>query len=237
MAKLWYPLAMIDFKALYEGFDAPIAALDCGEKCAPYNEWGAPFCCDTRHTVPTAYRSEWNYLRVNSNLWHLWRPDDPDLFASLQEQTPQGHVLVECLGHEQCQRDFRSLTCRAFPFFPYFNRQGVFIGLAYYWEYEDRCWVISNLEVVSADYLSQFFDAYDTLFEYMPVERENYRHHSVFMRRFFGRRKRAIPLLHRNGKAYKITPHNGRMRRVDVKRMPKFGPYEIAAKLPFPGEI
>ena len=37
---------------LYEGFRAPIATLDCGKKCAPYNG-GAPFCCDTLHTAPT----------------------------------------------------------------------------------------------------------------------------------------------------------------------------------------
>ena len=56
------------------------------------------------------------------------------------------------------------------------------------------------------------------------------------MRRVFGRWKRAIPLLHRNGKVYKVTPHNGRMRRVDVNRLPKFGPYRLAMQMPFPDE-
>ena len=57
------------------------------------------------------------------------------------------------------------------------------------------------------------------------------------MRRVFGRQKRAIPLLHRNGKVYKVTPRNGRMRRVDVSRLPKFGPYRVAAEMPFADEV
>jgi hypothetical protein len=56
------------------------------------------------------------------------------------------------------------------------------------------------------------------------------------MRHFFGRHRRAIPLLHRNGWIYKITPRNGRMRRVDTAELPVFGPYKIAASMPFPDE-
>ena len=229
--------AEMNFGALYERFQAPIAALNCGHKCAPYNENGVPFCCDTRHAVPTAYTAEWEYLQRNTELWHLWRSDDPDETAALQNETPKGQVLIACLGHELCQRGFRSITCRSFPFFPYIDREGGFIGISYYWEYEDRCWVISNLKVVSPEYRAEFIATYDSIFETMPEERENFRYHSMMMRRIFGRRHRAIPLLHRNGSVYKITPRNGRMRRVVVDKLPKFGPYKIAAKLPFPEDV
>ncbi len=226
-----------DFAALYARFRSPVAALDCGSRCSPYNENGVPFCCDTRHAVPTAYAAEWEYLQAHTDLWHPWEAPDSAETARLQAQTPAGQVLIACLGHTLCQRDFRSLTCRAFPFFPYLDREGEFLGLSYYWEYEDRCWVISHLEAITSAYRQEFISAYDLLFSRMPHERESFRHHSAVMRRVFGRRRRAVPLLHRNGEAYKITPSNGRLRRVPLESLPKFGPYRIAGELPFPEEM
>jgi hypothetical protein len=226
-----------DFAAVYEHFQAPIAALNCGEKCAPYNEHGVPFCCDTKHAVPTAYQAEWNYLKGNTDLWHLWHSDDPAESQQLQAQTPTGQVLIACQGYERCQRGFRSITCRSFPFFPYIDREGRFIGMSYYWDYEDRCWVISNLRIVSKQYRVEFIAAYDELFRRMPEELDNFQYHSAMMRRIFSRRKRAIPLLHRNGDVYKITPRNGRMRSVAIEKLPRFGPYKIAAQLLFPEEV
>ncbi|MGE5223550.1 MAG: hypothetical protein ACM3PY_14025 [Omnitrophica WOR_2 bacterium] len=230
----WKPVI---FSELYSRFQSPISKLDCGKKCAPYNENGVPFCCDTRHAVPTAYQAEWEYLQASTDLWRPWQSSDPEETRRLRQQTPAGQTLIACQGHLLCQRGFRSLTCRAFPFFPYINPQSMFIGLSYYWEYEDRCWVISNLEAVTPAYRAEFFDAYDQLFIEMPDEKENFRHHSAVMRRIFSRRHRTIPLLHRNGKAYKISPGSGRMRCVSTAQLPKFGPYQIASMLPFPDEL
>jgi hypothetical protein len=228
---------MQDFAALYAGFQAPIAALDCGDKCAPYNERGVPFCCDTRHAIPTAYREEWDYLKANTDLWHPWEAEDESVTHELVQETPGNQVLVECQGHLKCQRNFRTLTCRSFPFFPYIDKNKKFVGLSYYWEYEDRCWVISNLQVVSLEYRRQFCALYDVIFAHMPDELQNFQHHSEVMRRIFSRHHRAIPLLHRNGKTYKVSPGSGRMRRVTPADLPKFGPYKIAAELPFPDEL
>ncbi len=225
------------FKEIYTRFDAPIARLNCGDRCAPYNEQNVSFCCDTRHAVPTAYTPEWDYLQANTDLWHRWQSENPRQKQDLEAQTPAGQVLIECKGHLLCQRGYRSLTCRAFPFFPYITLQGEFIGLSYYWDYEDRCWVISNLQEVSAEYRMEFIAAYSRLFEQLPEEKENFHYHSGRMRQIFGRRRRAIPLLHRNGGFYKVAPRNGRMRRIRPEDLPKFGPYRIAAELPFPDEI
>ena len=63
-------------QALYDGFRTPIASVDCGQQCAPYND-GVPFCCDTCHAVPTAYLDEWAYLQDNTELWYLWEAEDP----------------------------------------------------------------------------------------------------------------------------------------------------------------
>lgn len=225
------------FTTLYECFQAPIAELNCGEKCAPLNEKGVPFCCDTQHIVPTAYQPEWEYLKSKTDLWHLFRSENNPENNQLRAKIPPDQVLIECLGYIHCQRDFRSITCRAFPFYPYITRQDEFIGLSYYWEYEDRCWVISNLHVVSSRYRREFIKVYNNLFELMPKEIENFRHYSNVTRNLFSRRRRAIPLLHINQHNYKISPQTGRMRRFHIESIPKHGPYKIIAEMPFPDEV
>jgi hypothetical protein len=225
-----------DFRLLYQQFASPITALDCGEKCAPYNSQGVPFCCDIGHAVPAAYDPEWTYLQSNSALWRLWEPEDPALKLELQGELPPGMQMIACLGHNFCQRDFRSITCRAFPFFPYLDRAGNFLGLVAYWEYEDRCWVISNLDRVTEAYRQEFVNAFESLLRAFPGEREVFRQHSIRMRRSFGRKKRAITLLHRNGGIYKVTPRNGRLRRVNPDHLSRYGPYQIAAQLRFQDE-
>jgi hypothetical protein len=222
---------------LYAGFNAPIAEFDCGNRCAPYNENGVPFCCDTRHAVPTALQPEWVYLQENTDLWRPWEAEEPGETQRLREETPDSHVLIACKGHSLCQRGFRSLTCRAFPFFPYITSQGEFTGISYYWDFEDRCWVISNLIVVSSEYREEFIRTYDMIFKIEPEELENFSRHSEVMRTLFEREKRSIPLLHRDGELYKVSPSSERIRRTSFENLPKFGPYKVAAELPFPDEI
>jgi len=45
------------------------------------------------------------------------------------------------------------------------------------------------------------------------------------MRMEFLNRKYRIPLLHRNGKAYLVSPSSERMRLIAPEKLPKFGPY------------
>jgi hypothetical protein len=224
-----------EFGRLYARFHAPITAFDCGAKCSPYNERGVPFCCDVNHALPTAYQPEWEYLQASTDLWRPW--DGSGRRAQqLKAEVPDHQHAIVCLGHTRCQRNYRAIVCRSFPFYPYVTLEGEFIGLTYYWEYEDRCWIVSHLDSVTSEYRLEFIAAYDTLFEWYPDEREAFRQHAQRVRRLFSRGKRAIPLLHRNGGTYKITPRNGRMRRVDPASLPKFGPYLIASALPFPDE-
>ena len=215
----------IDFPALYARFDAPVTAFDCGKRCAPYNPSGAPFCCDTRHAVPVVYEDEWLYLQANTDLWHPWQGRSPAEERRLRAEAPANMRLVECLGFQRCQRNFRSFSCRSFPFFPYITRDDRFIGMTYDWQYEKTCWLISNLAAVTPQFREEFFAAFDDLLITMPDEWDGYRNLAAIMRRVFSRWKRAIPLLHRNGHCYKISPHSGRMRRVSVKDLPQFGPY------------
>lgn len=231
------PISPDTFRQLYNSFDHPISQLDCGAKCAPFNERLKPFCCDIQHVVPSAYPAEWEYLRKHTELWHLWEGENEDERNALQNAAPEGHLLLECLGHLHCQRPFRSIACRSFPFFPYIDRQGNFIGLSYYWDFIHRCWVISNLDRVTTRFREEFVTFYDTLFELMPAEKKNFHHHSTIMRRAYGRRRQRIPLLHRDGNAYEIIPATGQMIPVDPKDFPKFEPYLTMAELPFPDEI
>jgi hypothetical protein len=226
-----------DFKELFALFEPPITRVDCGLKCAPYNDYGVPFCCDTSHAVPAAYQTEWEYLKAHTNLWHLWVDEDPEETERLRAETPDDQVLIACLGHKHCQREYRSITCRAFPFFPYITLAREFIGITYYWQYEERCWVISNLDQVTAEFKTAFVATYETIFRTYPRELENFRYQSIVMRRVFGRRKAEIPMLHRDGHCTLVHPSNGTMKCIDTDNLPKYGPYEVAAMMPFPDEV
>lgn len=220
-----------DIRELYDRFNFPIAKLDCGKKCAPHNPSGKPFCCDICHAVPAAYKSEWKYLQRRTKLWHKWRGDESGSTteserAELKNNTPPNMVLLACLGPTQCQRDFRALSCRQFPFFPYVTTDYRFIGMAYEWEYEDKCWVISNLSEVTPQYRNEFIQTYDRLFALFQSEFENYAYHSERLRAEFGRQHRRFPLLHRNGRCYVVNPENERMHRLKIRDMPKFGFYK-----------
>jgi len=230
------PLNRAGFANLFAQFHSPITETDCGKKCAPYNEYGVPFCCDTNHTIPSAYNLEWEYLHSATNLWHLWKGQNDDETRRLQSITPQGNLLIACQGHEYCQRGFRSITCRSFPFFPYISEEDRFIGLSYYWEYEDRCWVISNLDKVREEYRQEYIAAYEVILERFPAEWDVFRYQSEEMRHIFAQFRRSITLLHRDGKNYKIASTTGKLRRLSQDQFPKFSVYKIAIRLPFPEE-
>jgi hypothetical protein len=220
-----------DILSLYHGFNSPIAELDCGRKCAPHNPSGKPFCCDICHAVPAAYKSEWNTLEHSTDLWHKWRGDECEDTTSkevvrIKADTPKNMVLLACLGPSQCQRDFRALSCRQFPFFPYVTSDYRFIGLAYEWEFETRCWVISNLSSVTQKYRDEFIHTYDKLFALFQEEFDQYTYHSEKMRDHFRKQKRRFPLLHRNGAGYLVSAGSERLQRVDTARLPRFGVYD-----------
>lgn len=222
-------LPRIDFRRFYDAFDLPVTDLDCGKKCAPHNPNGKPFCCDICHAVPVAYDQEWEYLRSSTDLWHAYRgdecPGDPTDPAALREETPEGMHLLACLGPEHCRRPFRAVSCRQFPFFPYLSADYRFLGLAYEWTYERVCWVVSNLGRVTPAYRAGFVQAYDRLFSLWPEEMECYAAHSEEMREVFTALRRRIPLLHRNGMNYLLSPGSERLERVDAAAFRRFGVY------------
>jgi len=223
------PPPRIDFRSLYDRFDLPLMELDCGAKCAPHNPRRIPFCCDICLAVPAAYRAEWEYLRESTGLWHEWQGNEclgsPDAPPEIDPSVPENMLLLACQGPDRCQREFRSLSCRQFPFFPYITAGGVFAGLAYDWHYEAACWVISNLGAVTDAYRQAFIRAYDELFNLWPDEMESYALLSEEAREYFAKLRRRFPLLHRSGSWYLVSPASGRMTRVQPERLRRFGPY------------
>lgn len=219
-----------DIRALYDGFNSPVAHLDCGKKCALHNPSGKPFCCDICHAVPAAYKSEWNYLAENTDLWHKWRGDECEDITSkdiprIKADLPGNMTLLACLGPSLCQRDFRALSCRQFPFFPYVTSDYRFIGLAYEWQFESKCWAISNLACVTQTYREEFVRTYDKLFVLFQDEFDHYAFHSEIMRAQFIKRRKRFPLLHRNGKYYLVSAASERLQRIDASSLPRFGYY------------
>jgi len=231
-AKIGYVknLPKIDFRKVYQFFDSPITTLDCGEKCAIYNPNGIPFCCDIFHAVPAVYHQEWNYLQKNSNFWHRWKPNEcagkTTSAEIIRENLPENMILLACRGIP-CQREHRALSCRQFPFFPYISDDFRFIGMTYEWEFEQQCWLISNLSQVSATYRQEFINTFDEIFNQWPEEMESYAIKSEEMRTVFLERKLKLPILHRNGKCYLLNPGNERLSQVDPDHYRKFYPYLI----------
>lgn len=220
----------VNIRKFYERFNAPIAAFDCGQKCSVHNPSGKPFCCDICHAVPAAYGQEWDYLKQNTHLWHEWRGDecqsDPEDPSRLQSQTPDTMILLACLGPAKCEREYRTLNCRQFPFFPYITSDYRFLGLAYEWQYEATCWVISNLSVVTDQYRRQYIETYDHLFAIWDEEFESYAAYSADMRAHFAGLKRRIPIIHRDGGTYLLSPGSERLRKAAPESLPRFGPYK-----------
>jgi hypothetical protein len=212
------------FRELYDGFQAPISRFECGSKCAPHNN-GEPVCCSTQHAVPVVDKAEWRLLRSRSELWHRFKPYDAAT-RQIAAELPTTCMAVECKGARHCERENRSLSCRAFPFFPYIDRAGTFIGLSYYWIFEDRCWVISNLQIVDRGFIDEFVATYEKLMAEDRQEFEGFRDHSLSMRRVFSRWNRAIPLIGRDAQYYKVMPRSGRVLAADPLTFPTHGPYK-----------
>ena len=114
-----------DYDRLLSAFASPIAALDCGRFCAPLND-GEPVCCTTENAVPVMDRGEWRLLSGRTDLWSRFRPKDA---AGREIVAESGTLCVAaaCKGAAFCERDNRSLSCRAFPFAPYIDAKGDFV--------------------------------------------------------------------------------------------------------------
>ena len=222
-----------EIRGFYANFNVPVTDLDCGQMCAPHNPSGKPFCCDICHAVPAAYTSEWGTLKGVTELWHPYRGDEcasepgPEPATPVTDSDmPPGMIPLACLGPDRCERENRLLSCRQFPFFPYVTSDYRFLGLAYDWEFESRCWVVSNLGQVTDAYREEFVRMYEHIFALFQDEFESYALRSEEMRAHFLTQRRRIPLLHRDGGYGLISPGSESLRKVGANDLPRFEPYK-----------
>lgn len=200
-----------DFEALYAGFASPPARFDCGKKCAPFNE-GVPFCCDSGWVVPVACREEWKFLESRTRLWHEFRPRTSPELAMVEEVDAEQSVFIECRGALHCERENRSVSCRTFPYEPYFDGDENLLGLVYNRVLEDKCYLVDRHRVATKKYVGEFLRFFDRLFELLPAERELYIAQSRRYRRTMSRRKRPLVVLTPDG-PYEAACRGGKLLR------------------------
>ncbi|MBL8673223.1 MAG: hypothetical protein JNK11_21375 [Alphaproteobacteria bacterium] len=211
------------YAELYDFLSAPISRTDCGRKCAPLNG-GEPVCCSTGNAIPIAHKAEFALLKERTDLWHRFRPFDATS-KKIVGELAHAYCAIECKGVAHCERDNRTLACRAFPFVPYVDRAGAFLGFTYFWEFEATCWVISNLTIVDRRFLKELVAAFEHLFAADPSEREACREHVASMRRIFTRQRRAVPVIGLDGALLRALPRTGKLVPARPTDFEKHGPY------------
>lgn len=214
-----------DYADLYARFERPLSAtIDCGRFCSALNG-GEPVCCSTQHAVPIVDRAEWRHLKAATDLWHRFKPYD-GATRRMVDELHRDCVAIECKGAAACERANRTIACRAFPFFPYVTAQRIFVGLAGYDDFEDRCWVLSNLGAVDRAFVQEMAGAFAEMFTRSARELEVFFDHSVTVRRRFSRSNRPILLLSPSGDVLKVLPRSGgRIVPAGARDLVRHGPY------------
>ncbi len=220
-------MSAADFGLVFDRFTASVSRFDCGKFCSPLNN-GEPVCCSTDNAIPIVEKTEFEWLKARTDLWHLYKPTDA-VSRQIVNELHKSCTAIECKGARFCERDNRTMACRAFPFYPYFTREGVLAGLATYWGFEDRCWLISNMRVVERDFVREFIAAYEYIFARDPEELKAMKSQSAYHRRTFSRRKEAIALIGRDGGFFKVQPHSGRIVPLAREKLPRYGAYKTEA--------
>lgn len=220
-------MAPADFAEVFDRFRSSVSRYDCGRFCAPLNN-GEPVCCSTDNAIPIVDKTEFQLLRSRTDLWHLYKPVDATS-RQIVKELHKSCTAIECKGARFCERDNRTMACRAFPFYPYFNREGELLGLATYWGFEDRCWLISNMQVVERDFIREFVAAYEYIFQRDPDELKAMKSQSAYHRRTFSRRNESIALIGRDGGFFRVLPRSGRIVPLAVEKLPRYGAYKSPA--------
>jgi hypothetical protein len=212
-----------DFASLYDIFNSPVSRFDCGRKCAPLNN-GEPVCCTTGNAVPVVHKVEFDLLKTRTDMWSKFKPYD---YATRQivEELTHDCTAIHCKGARHCERDNRTIACRGFPFYPYITRERQFVGIGTYWVFEDRCWMMSNLEIVDKKFVDEFVRTYEALFVKDRSEFTTYVDFSASARRVHSRWKREIPLLGRQGDLLIVEPSTGTIRPGRKADYPKAEPF------------
>jgi len=179
-----------DFEYIYRHYDSTPVRFDCGTLCAPKND-GVPFCCDSGWLIPVMYEREFASLRERTDLWKRFRPKT-NHEKKIVEETDKSSIFGTCLGHERCDRRFRSVSCRVFPFEPYLDLEGNLLGLVYNYRLGNKCPLVDRPKLISRKFVSDQLKMWKYIFEREPSERDVYRDESIQVRRYLSRKKKPI---------------------------------------------
>tara|TARA_R110000868_G_scaffold139736_1_gene354812 strand:- start:1611 stop:2288 length:678 start_codon:yes stop_codon:yes gene_type:complete len=197
------------YEEIFRQFQAPISKVyDCGKKCAHLNG-GKPVCCSTDNAIPIVENTEWKLLKSRTDLWKPYKAVTADAKKELADLKGSDCCAIECKGVEYCERDNRSLACRSFPFYPYFNPAKELVGLATYWVFEGQCWVISNLTIVDKKFIKQFIQSHEYMFKHDEEWRGTYIDQSASHRRVYSRRGEKFAVVGTDGSYYWVLPKSG----------------------------
>ena len=182
-----------DIEFIYRNFDSTPTSFDCGKVCAPKNE-GIPFCCDSGWLLPVMYKREFAYLKEKTNLWKRFRPKTKHE-KNIVEETDKETVFGECLGHERCDRRYRSVSCRIFPFEPYLDLEGNLLGIVFNYTLGNKCPLVDKPKLISKKFISDQIRMWNYIFKKELSERDVYRDQSIQIRRYLSRKRKPIYIL------------------------------------------
>ncbi|MCB1191597.1 MAG: hypothetical protein H7A23_06975 [Leptospiraceae bacterium] len=140
----------------YDILNENIVDFDCGTLCKPDNN-GVPFCCSVRNAVPYLYKKEFELLKKRTNLWKEWIPSNKQEIKMKMEQESDDGIFCECKGHQFCERENRSISCRTFPLEPYLDKRGVLVGLIYIKSFVHGCPLSKHPEKIRQEFIDTHF--------------------------------------------------------------------------------
>jgi len=148
-----------DFIYFYKLLNIPATNFDCGLYCSNNNN---PICCDQSKVIPVLYKNEFKYLE-KSKMWKKFIPKtkrDYYLYNSCGED----EIMANCQGSLNCIREYRSLICRTFPFYPYIDKNKNFLGLTYNYEFDNKCILISKPYLINKTFIQKSIKLWTIVF-------------------------------------------------------------------------
>ncbi|MBN1115372.1 MAG: hypothetical protein JXA66_08530 [Oligoflexia bacterium] len=152
-----------DFRYLYNILDANITDFDCGAICALEND-GVPVCCEVNVVIPILYKNEYKYVNRHCKLWKRFKPENAH-DKRLIKDCGYDDIMAICRGHKDCNRNYRSMVCRTFPFYPFIEKNGNFLGLTYNYDFENKCILVGHPGMVNPVYIKQSLKAWNYVFD------------------------------------------------------------------------
>jgi len=184
-----------NFEELYKILKSPVCDFDCGELCSKNND-GVPVCCEVNVVLPVLHKEEYDYLSSKSDLWKKFKAKSKE-DRKIVKACSYDDVIAVCKGHKACDREYRSFVCRTFPFCPFIDETGVFIGLSYNYDFEGKCIIIGNCDIVSKTYIRELIQAWNYVFSLDEEEFEG--HYNISREIEAKRKKKPIHILNIEG--------------------------------------